>query len=300
MQARLTAFPPDNAALAQVIGTGDAVRVGRGADCTMRIDHPSISRAHAELRIDDAGAHVRDLGSKNGSFMDGTAFTDALLDGACWLRFGDVFCEFLPLSAADATSAHAGAQARRTAATAHTARIEGVLQLTDLLDATLRGVLDLAQCDRGFVLLDAPDGYRVRTSISLDPAALGSRQFSGSVGAVDRALQSRRSVIANDIGQQAWLASRASVAAAGLSTLACLPLLEGDRAIGAVYADRTRAGPPITALDLDLLEAFVERAALWICARRATDALAVAPDTFALWHPVVEAQAGDMPILPAA
>ncbi len=300
MQARLTAYPPDSAALAQVIGTGDAVRIGRAADSTLRIDHPSISRAHAELRVEEAGVRLRDLDSKNGSFLDGTAVTDARLDDACWLRFGDVFCEFLPLSAADIATANAGAQARRAAATAHTARIEGTLQLADLLDATLRGVLDLAQCDRGFVLLDAPDGYRVRTSISLDSFALGSRAFSGSVGAVDRALQSRRSVIANDIGQQAWLSSRASVAAAGLSALVCLPLLEGDRAIGAVYADRTRAGPPVTALDLDLLDAFVERAALWICARRATDALAMQPDTFAPWRHVVQAHAVDAPTLPVA
>jgi hypothetical protein len=300
MQARLTAYPPDSAALAQVIGTGDAVRIGRAADSTLRIDHPSISRAHAELRVDDACVRVLDLGSKNGSFMDGTAVTDARIDGPCWLRFGDVFCEFLPVSATDLAYANAGTRARRAAATAHTARIEGVLQLDDLLAATLRGVLDLAQCDRGFVLLDAPDGYRVRTSISLDPAALGSRQFSGSVGAVDRALQSHRSVIANDIGQQAWLASRASVAAAGLSALVCLPLLEGDHAIGAVYADRPRAGPPVTALDLELLEAFVERAALWICARRASDALAMQPDTFAHWGHVVEAHAADVPVLPAA
>lgn len=300
MQARLTAFPPDSAALAHVIGPGDAVRIGRAANSTLRIDHPSISRAHAELHIDDASARVLDLGSKNGSFMDGTALTDARIDAACWLRFGDVFCEFLPLSAADLASAQAGTRARRAAATAHTARIEGVLQLDDLLDATLRGVLDLAQCDRGFVLLDAPDGYRVRTSISLDPAALGSRQFSGSVGAVDRALQSRRSVIANDIGQQAWLASRASVAAAGLSALVCLPLLDGDRAIGAVYADRTHGGPPVTSLDLDLLEAFVERAALWICARRASDILSTQPDTSAQWSRLVAAHAGDVPIPPAA
>lgn len=300
MQARLTAFPPDSAALAQVIGTGDAVRIGRAADSTLRIDHPSVSRAHAELLVDDAGARVRDLGSKNGTFRDGTAITDAVLDGPCWLRFGDVFCEFLPLSVAEAASANAGARARRAAATAHTARIEGVVQLDDLLVATLQGVMDLAECARGFVLLDAPDGYRVRASISLDPAALAGRQFSGSVGAVDRALKSRHSVIANDIGQQAWLASRASVAAAGLSALVCLPLLDGNRAIGAVYADRTHAGPPITALDLDLLEAFVERAALWICARRASDVLAMRPDAFACWNSVVEAHAVARSTVPAA
>jgi hypothetical protein len=61
-----------------------------------------------------------------------------------------------------------------------------------------------------------------------------------------------------------------------------------------------RAGPPVTALDLDLLEAFVERAALWICARRATDALAMQPDTSEQWSRLVAAHAGDAPIPPAA
>ena len=39
------------------------------------------------------------------------------------------------------------------------------------------------------------------------------------------------------------------------------------------FADRTREGPPVTTLDLELLEAFAEHVALWISARRASDAL---------------------------
>jgi hypothetical protein len=270
MQARLTAYLPDSAALARVIAPANPLRIGRARGSDLRIDHPSISREHAELEPRDDAWVLRDLRSKNGTFVDGTRITEARLDQACWLRLGDVFCEFTPLSPAEVLAAHSGARARRAAATAHTARIDGVRRLDELLDASLRGVLDLAQCERGFVLLDTPEGYQVRASVALDPSALADRAFSGSVGAVRRALAGRRSVVANDIGQEAWLANRASVIAGGLSALVCLPLLDGDATLGAIYADRVRLGPAITSLDLELLEAFVERAALWLSAQRAS------------------------------
>lgn len=271
MQARLTAYPPDSAASIRSIGPGDALRIGRAGDSGLRLDHPSISRAHAELHPAGDAWQLHDLDSKNGSFVDGTRVTLARLDHACWLRFGDVFCEFTPLTGADIVAGESGLRERRIAATAHTARIEGVQRLDDLLDASLRGVLDLAQCDRGFVLLDGDHGYRVRASLALDPARLATQEFSGSVGAVRRALEARRSIVANDIGSEAWLASRASVMAAGLSALACLPLLDGQTAIGAIYVDRVHAGPAISTLDLELLEAFTERVSLWISARRASE-----------------------------
>lgn len=269
MQARLTAYPHDSAALAMTIGPGDALRIGRAGDSTLRIDHASISRAHAELVVGDTTCVLRDLGSKNGTFVDGTATVQSTLDHACWLRFGDVFCEFAPLTDADVAATASGQRARRAAATAHTARLDGLQRMDDLLDASLRGVLDLSQCERGFVLLDSAEGMRVGASLALDPHRLAAREFTGSVGAVQRALARRTSVVVNDIGSDAWLAGRASVASAGLSALACLPLLDGGDVLGVIYVDRVRPGPAITTLDLDLLEAFVERAALWLSARRA-------------------------------
>ena len=97
---------------------------------------------------------------------------------------------------------------------------------------------------------------------------------------------------ATDIGSEPWLASRESVVAGGLQTLVCLPLLDGGQAFGAIYADRTRPGPPVTTLDLELLEAFSEHAALWIAARRATAALERAAEA-APWEAILAAHAGE-------
>jgi transcriptional regulator with GAF, ATPase, and Fis domain len=228
---------------------------------------------HAELRLADGHWQLHDLGSKNGSFLDGIRVQEAALLRPCWLRFGDVYCEFAPLSDADAASAESGRQARRASATARTAQLDGLARLEDLLDASLRGVVELAQCERGFVLLAQGDEFVVRASLALDPQRLSARSFSGSVGAIRRALGERRTVVANDIGRDPWLAGRASVVAAGLNALVALPLFDGERALGAIYADRMRPGPAITTLDQELLEAFAETASLWIAARRTSDFL---------------------------
>lgn len=273
MQARITAHPPVQAVIVRSLRAGEALRIGRADGCDLRIDHPSISRVHAELQPLADGWRLCDLDSKNGSFVEGRRLGQAVLARDCWLRLGDVYCEFRLLDAAEASAADASLQARRAVATAHTARLDAVAGLGELLDASLRGVLELAQCERGFVLLARDDGFEVRASVAMDAASLRRREFSGSVGAVRRALDERRSVVCNDIDRDAWLSSRASVVAAGLSALVCLPLHDGARALGAIYADRARPGPPITTLDLALLDAFAERAALWLAARQATDML---------------------------
>lgn len=41
--------------------------LGRGGDCDVRVDHPSVSRRHAELALADGRVTLRDLGSANGT-----------------------------------------------------------------------------------------------------------------------------------------------------------------------------------------------------------------------------------------
>jgi DNA-binding NtrC family response regulator len=54
----------------RVLPRGRAL-VGRDADCDLASDDASISRHHAELRFDGSVWSVRDLGSLNGTFLDG-------------------------------------------------------------------------------------------------------------------------------------------------------------------------------------------------------------------------------------
>jgi hypothetical protein len=60
-----------------------ATIIGRSLDCHLTIEDPLVSRRHARIIIDDAGAFVEDLGSRNGVKVDGVTIKGAtrLVDG---------------------------------------------------------------------------------------------------------------------------------------------------------------------------------------------------------------------------
>lgn len=303
MQARLIAYVPEGPAIARVLAPGARLVIGRGPDCDLHIAHASISRRHAQVEDGPDGWRVLDLDSKNGSFVNGARVTRAPLPGGAWLRFGDVHCEFATLDAQAAEAQKRRWRDRCTQATAFTARIDALGRPDPavpgrsqaLLDHSLRAVVELAQCARGYVLVVENGRYRVAASLSLDPASPAGESFHGSHGAVMRALNTHAPVVFNDIGQDAWLAGRASVADSGLRTLAAIPLMDDARPLGVIYADRRDPGPPLTTLDIELLQAFADRCALWLAAGREADGqpLAESPARSDQW-PALVAENGSL------
>jgi hypothetical protein len=55
----------------------ESIIVGREEGTDVVIDNPSVSRRHAEIRLTDDGWVVEDLGSSNGTFIDGRKIDDA-------------------------------------------------------------------------------------------------------------------------------------------------------------------------------------------------------------------------------
>jgi pSer/pThr/pTyr-binding forkhead associated (FHA) protein len=64
--------------------------LGREAEVDVAIDHISISHRHCEVTLDADGVRVRDCGSTNGTFIDGTPVREASLHNGQTLRLGDV------------------------------------------------------------------------------------------------------------------------------------------------------------------------------------------------------------------
>jgi DNA-binding NtrC family response regulator len=78
------------------IGT-EPVIVGRNAACQLVLDDGKVSAVHAEFVATELGVRVRDLGSRNGTFVAGVRVGDIYLLAGTKLRLGETEILFEPL-----------------------------------------------------------------------------------------------------------------------------------------------------------------------------------------------------------
>ncbi|MFT3713945.1 MAG: sigma 54-interacting transcriptional regulator [Archangium sp.] len=84
-----------------------ALRIGALAGNGLQLDDPSVSGIHCELLHDEEGIRVKDLGSRNGTRVDGVLVRDAVLTGAATISLGATDVRFepgdevVPLAASD-------------------------------------------------------------------------------------------------------------------------------------------------------------------------------------------------------
>jgi Protein of unknown function (DUF3662)/FHA domain len=75
------------------LGSGP-LRIGRARANDLVLDHESVSRHHAELRRDRGGVVIADLGSTNGTRVDGQAVREQVLTPGAMIHIGAVPLRF--------------------------------------------------------------------------------------------------------------------------------------------------------------------------------------------------------------
>src|SRR5947199_4412603 len=137
---------------AVLIAGGRPYQVGRAVASDLAIQDPTVSRRHAELELTGAGVRVRDLGSTNGTWLNGQRVSDAVAMPGSRLAFGKVDFEVREESAPTQTPGPA----------------EGSLDATILRQVRVRGPADIAA-----QLSDGPLGASV---LRIGGASRGERQ----------------------------------------------------------------------------------------------------------------------------
>jgi pSer/pThr/pTyr-binding forkhead associated (FHA) protein len=64
--------------------------VGRREDCDLRIPLGEVSRKHCRLKIDAAGVQIVDLGSSNGTYVNGRRITEEDVDAGDTIKIGSL------------------------------------------------------------------------------------------------------------------------------------------------------------------------------------------------------------------
>jgi len=89
-QQRMRLVVERNGPVGKTLELGNLIKVGKAPDNDLCIEHPTVSRYHCELRRDGERYLVADVGSTNGTFLDGAQVREAYLRPGALIEVGDV------------------------------------------------------------------------------------------------------------------------------------------------------------------------------------------------------------------
>jgi adenylate cyclase len=279
---------------------GAAQLVGRAPTCDKPINDPTISRRHAEVELADGGAQVRDLGSSNGTFINGKRVESGNLAPGDRVTFGKV--EFtlseveapkpapatepepdavapppgativrqLPVSGKTPSNAHQGVpdlpvdKSRQKQSTLlEVSKGLGRAVDTDaILDKIVQYAYQILAVDRVAILLLDEQGELV-PKISRDKrGADAPRMVPQSIARA--AVADKVAILSDNAGEDSRFGGQ-SVVLQQVRSAICSPLIGSeDRVLGVLYVDNVSTTHRFTDDDLDFVVAFSGIAAVAI------------------------------------
>jgi two-component system, NtrC family, response regulator HydG len=246
----------------------EELTIGRDAINGIQINDPSLSRRHCSI-VHDGGVYlIRDLGSHNGTHVNGKAVSEQVLDNGDTIKVGSSVFQFasgdgaqppipadvsfdddrlsktVPISELAPETAIASSlppqrlvQAFGTLLTIAT-RLRGIRNAESLLWQFVGVLLEVLPADRVAVLLG-------ETADTLEPAFAWDR-VSGpgkpvrvSRTVVKQAFKERHPIIMNNLPERL---SSTSILELEVCSVLCVPVVTPDKQLGVIYADNQRLG----------------------------------------------------------
>lgn len=250
--------------------------IGRGLAADLVIADPAVSRTHAEIEATGDSLRVRDLGSANGTMVNGAPIEEALLQPGDVLTLGRPAFRLVPDAGLPAEPV-IGAPAEWRSPVSLPQRIEQPEALRRLLDLARRlsGEIELGRLWADIVDLtfEVVAADRAVLLVPRGPSAtlvpVESRNRVGEAREVQvpqaiagRAAVTRRPVLTDNAQDDAALRSGSVVAARVRSALAVPLLSDEDRLVGVLYADRIAQLEPFSDGDAGAALAFAGLAAV--------------------------------------
>jgi transcriptional regulator with GAF, ATPase, and Fis domain len=270
------------------------IRVGRAIDNDIRLSGIQASRHHCRIELRGAEAIVVDLGSANGTQVNGERALrrklqvgDVIGVGGARIHVEEI-TQGRPAAAPRAEAPPATVDGGLKTLTSEEERQVGSLVVfsnvaralareTDF-SALLRLILDssiqLVRGERGFLLLDAqaerkavasdPRAWKVRLARSFDRADIPIPSSRLSMGIAHKVAESGEPLLSVDAGRDARFSGMASVEDLKLRSVMCLPIAGDEGPEGLLYIDNRLQQGAFSQDDLELCQLLAHQAAIAI------------------------------------
>ncbi len=279
---------------------GPVISIGRALDNDIRLANTLVSRHHSRIETEDGKAWVIDLGSANGTRVNGERVTRRLLQPGDEVQVGDTRMrlgapEILELpqdtvrigpedeaEEVGLKTLSGEARVERENLRVYARITHELVRETELLPL-LRQIVDSAVSlvggERGFLLLhdrakDAADEdvdalpdvatMNVRVARAFDQSDIVVPRSRLSSGIAGRVVESGQAVLSLDASQDERFDGMASVEDLRLRSVMCLPIATDGRIRGVLYVDNRLQFGAFTQQDLELVELFAGQASIAI------------------------------------
>jgi HD-GYP domain-containing protein (c-di-GMP phosphodiesterase class II) len=256
--------------------------IGRMNTCEGVVDDPSVSRLHVEIVYANHGWVVRDLGSTNGTLLNGARLGridqrlqlhDRIEPGAIALEVTELVEDAGPLSAIvdEAVSfevrgalqrtqkrlvktvgpAEPTIESRLAQPSTGTSPIYGKAPLESLLHASLQDAVHALQAQRGVILLAEDNGHSLKLHAACSRAERGEPSYH-NIRMAKRCFRERNSLLCEHAQAAGPGGSNGAV---DVSSILCVLLGTPEKPLGVLHLDRGFAQAPFTLKDLHKADA---------------------------------------------
>ncbi len=282
-----------NKGLVYQIG-GDAITIGRDTTSVIQILDRGASRHHAEIFRVGEMCFIRDLGSRNGTYVNDKRITEDLMREGDRVQIGSTVIIFesevhmkgdtrqIDFSRDDDEGEVSGTLELRlddlvgfdsdddidrdsvnlTAIIQISKIVAGGRDEKAMLDKVCEYIADLAPADNIYIFLLQRDGdsqtLMPRSHYEKEPDH--GRKFSK--GIMRRAIQERRSILSSDAMHDARFKARDSIIINLIRSVICVPFICQDAVLGVLYMTCNRAGEAFVNEDLELVSTVATQVAL--------------------------------------
>ena len=241
--------------------------IGRADDAALKLVQPSVSRRHAEIIVEGTQAAVRDLGSHNGTLLNGAKVADSLP-----IKAGDVievanitfrvegpggaglsmFNESVTMVPSHELSWDEVREERKDKRDLQSLLFRVLADAGDLLtiprkpEEMFEPILDLVETalldpERIFVLLLEKDREEPVTKASRVKGAQPADNLALSRTMMKQVLEDKKSFLTSDPLNDPGFGGMMSMVSQGIRSAIAVPLFDNEDVIGLLYADDSRA-----------------------------------------------------------
>jgi len=283
-RAEVTVYSPLFSPFRQQL-QGSTISIGRASDCTIPIKDRYLSRRHAEILANDGHWVLKDLGSANGTYLNGSRVErDQRLHAGDRIRLGDTEIVFettehntdrflaVADTAASTTISIPVHDSEIRVDTGDLSKLKTLNQLArelledrpmdQLFGFITERVLEHTQASRAAIGLLGPDGesfvnVEVRRQDKQDDSEL---RISRTV--LDEVVKEKKALAFMDVSMDEKLSRAKSIVMQGIRSILCAPLTIGSSVVGVLYVDFLFTQRTISEQDVRLVAQIARFAAI--------------------------------------